>query len=134
MAVQEEILALCTELHASGIKLSYDTILRARGRGSRRDIAAALREWHRRRAREIASASLAMPDHISAMGSDLVTGLWSAMEVAFAEMRQEVKIEIDLLEAYAQEEIEQLHGIIGDQQDEIQRLKNEVERLSAPSR
>ncbi|UOA16964.1 hypothetical protein DSM109990_03851 (plasmid) [Sulfitobacter dubius] len=39
MAVQDELLALCAELHSSGIKLSYDTILKARGRGSRRDIA-----------------------------------------------------------------------------------------------
>ena len=80
LAVQDEILALCTELHAAGIKLSYDTILKARGRGSRRDIAAALREWHRRRAQETAAAEITMPDHISAMGRDLVTGLWSAME------------------------------------------------------
>tara|TARA_R110002072_G_scaffold10478_1_gene48652 strand:- start:11300 stop:11704 length:405 start_codon:yes stop_codon:yes gene_type:complete len=134
MAVQDELLALCAELDASGIKLSYDTILKARGRGSRRDIAAALREWHRRRAREIASASLAMPDHISAMGSDLVISLWSTMEVEFAELRREVALEADLLEHHAQEEIEHLHQIIGDQHEEIQRLKNEVERLSAPPR
>ncbi|MFG6664795.1 DNA-binding protein [Sulfitobacter sp. 916] len=130
MAVQDELLALCTELHASGIKLSYDTILKARGRGSRRDIAAALREWHRRRAREIASASLAMPDHISAMGSDVVTGLWSAMEGEFAELRKEVTLEANLLEAHAQEEIEHLHRIIGEQHEEIQRLRNEVDRLA----
>jgi len=128
MAVQDELLALCTELHASGIKLSYDTILKARGRGSRRDIAAALREWYRRRAREIASSSLAMPDHISAMGNDLVRQLWSAMEGEFAELRREVALEADLLKDHAEEEIEHLHQIIGEQHEEIQRLKNEVER------
>ena len=131
MAVQDELLALCTELHSSGIKLSYDTILKARGRGSRRDIAAALREWHRRRAQEVALASLAMPDHIPTMGCDLVIQLWSAMEGEFAELRREVALEADLLEHHAQEEIKHLHQIIGDQYEEIQRLKIEIEGLSA---
>ncbi|MEQ5829448.1 DNA-binding protein [Sulfitobacter sp. NFXS29] len=131
MAVQDELLALCAELHSSGIKLSYDTILKARGRGSRRDIAAALREWHRRRARELASASLVMPDHVWTMGSDLVMQLWSAMEGEFAELRREIALEADLLEHHAQEEIEHLHGTIGEQHEEILRLKNEVNRLSA---
>lgn len=134
MAVQDELLALCTELHSSGIKLSYDTILKARGRGSRRDIAAALQEWHRRRAREAAAAELIMPDHIAATGMELTAALWKAMEHEFAEMRQEVTIEVDLLEHHAKEERGHLHQIIGDQQDEIQRLKNEVERLSTPRR
>ena len=105
--------------------------VKARGRSSRRDIAAALREWYRRRAQEIASSLLAMPDHISAMGNDLVAGLWSAMEGEFAELRREVALEANLLEHHAQEEIEHLHQIIGDQHEEIQCLKSEVERLSA---
>jgi plasmid replication DNA-binding protein KfrA len=130
MAVQDELLALCTELHASGIKLSYDTILKARGRGSRRDIAAALGEWHRRCAQEAAAAELKMPDHIAATGMELTAALWKAMEHEFAGMRQEITIEVDLLEHHAQEEREHLHQIIGDQQEEIQRLKDEIERLS----
>ncbi|NKX40283.1 hypothetical protein HGG71_02240 [Rhodobacteraceae bacterium R_SAG2] len=131
MAVQDEILALCAELHKSNIELRYDTIRSARGRGSRRDIAAALREWHRRRAKEAASAELKMPDHIAAMGGDLINTIWMAVEQEFAEMRREVTIETDLIEHYAQEEIEHLHKIIGDQHDEIERLKTEAEYLQA---
>lgn len=56
------------------------------------------------------------------------------MESEFAGLWREVTLEANLLEAHAQEEIELLHGIIGDQQDEIQRLKTEVERLSGPRR
>jgi hypothetical protein len=131
MAVQDEILALCAELHSSGIQLTYDTIRRARGRGSRRDIAAALHEWHRRRAKAAAYASVAMPDHITDAGREFVQVLWSKMEEQFAELRREVSLETELAEHHARDEIAQLHQIIGDQDDELGRLRSEVEHLRA---
>ena len=131
MAVQDEILALCAELHSSGIQLTYDTIRRARGRGSRRDIAAALNEWHRRRAQAAVDASVEMPDHIADAGRELVQVLWSKMEAQFAEMRREVSLETELAEHHARDEIAQLHQIIGDQDDELGRLRSEVEHLRA---
>lgn len=131
MAVQDEIVALCSELHASGISPTYNIILEARGRGSRRDIAAGLREWRRRRAEEAASASLKMPDHIAAMGNDLVKTLWAAMEGEFAELRQEVQTETNLIEFLAGEEVGYLHQLLGDQHSEIERLKAEITYLSA---
>lgn len=126
MAVHDEILALCSELHRTGIDLTYDTIRNARGRGSRRDIAAALREWHRRRAQEVASAALVMPDHITAMGNNMISALWAAMEHEFAEMRREASVDIDLIELHASKEIDHLHQIIGDQHSELEQLRAEV--------
>lgn len=143
MAVQDEIVILCSELHASGISPTYNVILKARGGGSRRDISAGLREWRRRRAQEAASASLKMPDHIAEMGDDLVKTLrsvigdglvhklWSAMEAEFAELKQEVQTETNVIELLAGQEIGYLHQLLGDQHSEIERLKAEIEYLSS---
>lgn len=131
MAAHDEILELCAELHKSGAKLTYDTIREARGRGSRRDISAALREWRHRQTQAITAASLEMPNHVAQMGDDLVKSLWSAMEKEFAQMRLEIRVETDLLAYTANEEIEELHKIISDQVDELEQLRSEIKCLRA---
>lgn len=45
MAVQDKIIALCSEMHAAGEVVSYEAIRSRRGGGSKRDISEALKVW-----------------------------------------------------------------------------------------
>jgi hypothetical protein len=47
MSVHDELVALCRDMHAAGDQLTYAALLKRRGGGSKRDIAAALRSWRR---------------------------------------------------------------------------------------
>jgi hypothetical protein len=105
----------------------FESEWRTDGRGSHRGIAAALREWHRRRAQAAAGASVEMPDHIADAGREFVHTLRPAMETEFAKMRREVSLETELAEHHAGGENAHLHQIINDQE----RLISEVQHLRA---
>ena len=47
MTVQDEILALCTKMHAAGEVVTYEAIRSRRGGGSKRDISQALKGWRK---------------------------------------------------------------------------------------
>ena len=129
MSVQDEILAVCLKLQRAGTDLNYDTILAARGGGSRRDIAAALHEWHRHRAQEITSASFEMPENISDMRGEFVKVLRSAMEKELVKLRRDVALATKEIEAVAAIEINQLRWTLVEQYTESERLRAEVEYL-----
>lgn len=46
MSVHDELVEMCREMHAAGDTVTYKALHERRGRGSRRDIARAIKAWH----------------------------------------------------------------------------------------
>ncbi len=129
MTVHDELLALCHEMHAEGAKLTYDSIRARRGGGSRRDISRALLAWHQQRARDLSAVAIDLSEDVERLGAEFVRSLWSAMAKKVADKLQEVKAETQIAAHYADDEIAHLHGIIGDQLNEIDAMKARIQEL-----
>jgi len=134
MSVHEDLLELCTAMHRAGIKLTYENILERRGGGSRRDISQALREWQRQRVEDATRIALKMPDDIASGADELAHQVWSAVIAQLQEALDDIKVETAVMAHDADQEVEQLHRIISDQLDEIDRLKSEVKFVSKPTK
>lgn len=46
MSVHDELVEMCRQIHAAGDAVTYKALHERRGRGSRRDIARAIKSWH----------------------------------------------------------------------------------------
>ena len=128
MSVHDDLLELCTEMQRAGMKLTYDSVRERRGGGSRRDISKALREWQRRRIDEAAKAALRIPHNAAGAGGSAAQ-LWTVFIDQLTEALDDLKVEAAVLVHDADQEVEQLHQIIGGQLDEIDRLKLEIENI-----
>lgn len=133
MSVHDDLLALCAEMHATGLKLTYEAIRERRGGGSRRDISRALRSWHRQRAQLLAESAFDRPDDVTVAGGVFAENLWSMISERLSERLREVVMEADLVEFHATQEVDHLHALLGEQLNEIDRLKAELSRLERGS-
>jgi hypothetical protein len=133
MSVHDEILALCAEMHAQGVKITYNAVRDRRGGGSRRDISRALRAWHSARAQLLSDTVFDRPENIATIANGvvdhLVDQMWSAMTDAMTDRIREMKIEADLIEHHADQEIAHFRDIISKQLREIDDLKARISRL-----
>lgn len=133
MSVHDEILALCAEMHAQGVKITYEAVRDRRGGGSRRDISRALRSWHSARAQILSDTVFDRPENIATIANGvvdhLVDQMWSAMTDAMTDRIREMKMEADLIEHHADQEIAHFHEIIGDRLREINDLKAKITHL-----
>lgn len=129
VTVHDELLALCTQMHAEGAKLTYDAVRTRRGGGSKRDISKALLVWHQKRTRDLSVVALDLSAEVERLGAGFVRSLWSAMAQQAAEKLQEVRTEAEIVTYYADDEIAHLHGIIGYQLNEIDALKMQIKKL-----
>ena len=134
MSVHEDLIELCTEMHRTGIKLTYESIRERRGGGSRRDISKALREWQRQRVVEATRIALRMPDDIASGADELVHQVWSAVIAQLQEALNDVNIETAVMIHDADQEVEQLHKIICEQMDEIESLRLDIEQMRGSER
>jgi hypothetical protein len=135
MSVHDEILALCAEMHARGVKITYNAVRDRRGGGSRRDISRALRAWHSARAQILAETAFDRRENIATIANGivghLVDQMWSAMTDAMADRIRDLKMEADLIEHYADQEIVHFRDIISKQLREIDDLKAKIIRIEA---
>lgn len=126
MTVHAELMALCAEMHAAGMKLTYEAIRERRGGGSKRDISHALRSWHVQRARLLAATAPIPPDELNAVGAELVAKLWARVVEEFSQCLIEMQVDAH----HGEEEVAHLHKLLGEQNDEIDRLKAEIIHLT----
>lgn len=129
MSAHDELLKLCAEMHVAGEKLTYATLGDRRGGGSRRDLSKALRAWHQQRADLLADTALDLPDDIADAGKDFVNALWISMSKRVAERLQDIRLEAGIAANHADQEIDHLHKLLGEQHTEIEKLKHQIERL-----
>lgn len=128
MAVHDELLALCADMHAAGERLTYDAILDRRGRGSKRDIRKALQTWHAQRAHLLAEVALDMPEDVQEEAGAFGVRLWSQIVDRVAERIREMQTEAALSAYYADEEIAHLHTLLSDSLNKIDRLEAKLAR------
>ena len=126
MTVHDDLMALCAEMHAAGVKLTYEAIRERRGGGSKRDISYALRSWHVHRARLLAASATDAPVEFKAAGEELLAKLWTVMAEPFSVRLIEMQINAH----HAEEEVAYLHKLLGEQSHEIDRLKAEISHLT----
>ena len=133
MSVHDEILALCAEMNAQGVKITYEAVRSRRGGGSRRDISRALRAWHSSRAQILSDTAFDRPENIATIANgvvdQLVNQMWSAMTDAMTDRIRDLKMEADLIEHHADQEIAHFRDIIGQQLREIDDLKARISRF-----
>lgn len=130
MAIHDELLALCAEMHAAGERLTYDALRARRGGGSRRDIGRALFGWHAQRADLLAKTALDLPEDIREAGGLFAARMWDRMAKRFAHRIQEMQTDAYLSAYHAEEEIAHLHSLLGDYVLKTERLEAELARLN----
>jgi len=130
LAVHDELLALCADMHAAGERLTYDALRDRRGGGSRRDIARALRVWHARRARFLAETALDLPDDIREEAGAFGARMWARMAGRFADRIQDMQTEADLSAHHAEQEIAHLHTLLSESLTKIDQLEAKIARMN----